>query len=433
MNAFFIVVKLALQVFIAIWNGFVGIINLFIGRANEKALESKNRNSRGVIENKGVPVDTIFINGCSRNSIISGSERFVRNQMLINALLNSSNRRIPVVLLHESNSEIESMVKSQVCDSVIIDRHNLVFDPFYNRSESDIIKIILSVAKKEYGIKDEARYAVKGMLSFLNAKKRKPTLQALANCPYNDLYAKIDDMIYHSKISDKVGNEIKSYLSSGQGEYIKLKSYFDDLLDECGNSFSKNSLSDILKAISEGKIVLVDVGNSGNKHYISSLIYQLEIALRTGHTFSLVLDEISISKDTEVLNSFIISNDSHCNLTVSTSDLYSMLSCDEKLMYTLLGNSIENIIMQHGSAISAEEWSKVIGYYEKTETTTTLSRGKTKGGFSLFPSYNDNKSLVYSIKREPIVKSEEILRMSNNEMYIYDRSTNQLSHCFAVN
>lgn len=102
-------------------------------------------------------------------------------------------------------------------------------------------------------------------------------------------------------------------------------------------------------------------------------------------------------------------------------------------MYTLLGNSFENIIMQHGSAVSAEEWSKAIGFYEKTETTTTISRGKTKGGFSLFPSYNDNKSLAYAIKREPIVKSEEILRMSNNEMYIYDRSLNQLVHCYATN
>ena len=113
--------------------------------------------------------------------------------------------------------------------------------------------------------------------------------------------------------------------------------------------------------------------------------------------------------------------------------MYSMLNCDEKLMYTVLGNSIENVVMQHGSAVSAEEWSKAIGYYEKTETTTTVSKGKTKGGFSLFPSYSDTQSLAYSTKREPIVKSEEILRMANNELYIYDRSLNQLSHCFAVN
>ena len=433
MNAFFIVMKLMLQIFIAIWNGFVGIINLIIGRANKKTIENNNRISRGVIENKGVPINSLFINGCNRNSIISGSELFVRNQILINALLNSANCGLPVILMHESNSEIEHMIASQMSNSIIIDRHGLIFDPFYNRSESDIIKMILTVAKKEYGIKDEARYAIKGMLSFLNAKKRKPTLAALANCPYNDLYDKIDNMVYKGKMSDTVGNDIKSYLSSGQGEYIKLKSFFDDLLDECGNNPSKNSLVDVLKAVSEGKTVLVDIGNSTNKHYISALVYQLEIALRMGYAFSLVLDGISISKDIESLNKFIVSNNTNCNLTISTSDLYSMLGGDEKLMYTLLGNSVENIIMQHGSAVSAEEWSKAIGFYEKTETTTTISKGKTKGGFSLFPSYNDNKSLAYSVKREAIIKSEEIIRMSNNEMYIYDRTKNELIHCYITN
>lgn len=433
MNAFFIVMKLMFQVFIAIWNGFVGIINLIIGRANKKTIENNNRISRGVIENKGVPVNSLFINGCNRNSIISGSELFVRNQILINALLNAANCGLPVVLMHESNSEIEYMVSSQITNSIIIDRNSFVFDPLYNRSESDIIKMILAVAKKEYGIKDEARYALKGMISFLNAKKRKPTLAALANCPYTELYDKIDDMVYRGKMRDTVGNDIKSYLSSGQSEYIKLKGFFDDLLDECGNASSKNSLIDVLRAVSEGKIILIDIGNSTNKHYISTLVYQLEIALRMGEKFSLILEGISISKDIENLTKFIVANNTHCNLTISTSDLYSMLGGDEKLMYTLLGNSVENIIMQHGSAVSAEEWSKAIGFYEKTETTTTISRGKTKGGFSLFPSYNDNKSLAYAIKRESIVKSEEILRMSNNEMYIYDRSLNQLVHCYATN
>ena len=214
MNAFFIIMKLTLQIFIAIWNGFVDIINPIIGRANKKTIENNNRISRGVIENKGVPINSLFINGCNRNSIISGSELFVRNQILINALLNAASCGLPVILMHESNSEIEYMVRSQITNSIIIDRHSLLFDPLYNRSESDIIKMILAVAKKEYGIKDEARYALKGMISFLNAKNRRPTLVALANCPYNDLYDKIDDMVYRGKIHDTVGSEIKSYLSS---------------------------------------------------------------------------------------------------------------------------------------------------------------------------------------------------------------------------
>lgn len=425
--------KFIFQLCIATWNGIVGIINIFIGKANKKAIENNNRINRGVTELNTISIGSLFESGCLRNSVISGSELFVRNQILINAILHANSNRRAVVILHESNYELERTIASQIANCIIIDKQNCYFDPFYSRSASDIAKMILTIAKKEYGIKDEARYAIKGMVDFLIAKKKSPTLSALASCPYTDLYDKVDEMVYRGKMKDSIGNNIKSCLSSGQSEYIKLKSFFDDLIDECGAAQSKSNIIDLLTAITEHKIIVINVENSTNKHYISSLVYQLEIALRSNLTFSFVLDGISITNELERLRNFISSSNTNCSVTLSSSDMYSMLNCDEKLMYTVLGNSIENVVMQHGSAVSAEEWSKAIGYYEKTETTTTVSKGKTKGGFSLFPSYSDTQSLAYSTKREPIVKSEEILRMANNELYIYDRSLNQLSHCFAVN
>ena len=170
-----------------------------------------------------------------------------------------------------------------------------------------------------------------------------------------------------------------------------------------------------------------------NKLLLGYIASQIEMCIRNGHTLSIVIDNISLTKGSSDIIKLLSTNSSRCNVTITTSDLYAMVNSDEKLMYTFLGNSLENIIMQHGSAVSAEKWSKAIGYYDKTETTTTVSQGKTKGGFSLFPSYNENKSLAYSIKREAIVKSEEIIRMSNNEMYIYDRIRNELRHCYVTN
>lgn len=179
--------------------------------------------------------------------------------------------------------------------------------------------------------------------------------------------------------------------------------------------------------------MLFDIGSSANKLLLGCIAFQIEMCIRNGHSLSIVIDNISLSQDSSNLIKILSSNTSKSHVTITTSDLYAMVNSDEKLMYTFLGNSMENIIMQHGSAVSAEEWSKAIGYYDKTETTTTVSQGKTKGGFSLFPSYNENKSLAYSIKREPIVKSEEIIRMNNNEMYIFDRTNNELRHCHVTN
>lgn len=310
-----------------------------------------------------------------------------------------------------------------------------MFDPFFNRTENEIIKMVLSLGKKEYGLKDETRYAIKGMIEFLKLKGKKPSLSALSSCPYDDLYDKLDDMVQKRKISGTQAQKIKSTLSSGQNEHVKLESFLVDFKDECDELLISGSstIYDIIRAVKENKVMLFDIGSSANKLLLGCIAFQIEMCIRNGHSLSIVIDNISLSQDSSNLIKILSSNTSKSHVTITTSDLYAMVNSDEKLMYTFLGNSMENIIMQHGSAVSAEEWSKAIGYYDKTETTTTVSQGKTKGGFSLFPSYNENKSLAYSIKREPIVKSEEIIRMNNNEMYIFDRTNNELRHCHVTN
>ena len=252
---------------------------------------------------------------------------------------------------------------------------------------------------------------------------------------YDELYDKLDDMVQKRKISSAQAQRVKSLLSSGQGEHVKLESFLVDFKDECERLLISGSTTiyDITRAVEEKKVLLFDIGSSSNKLLLGYIASQIEMCIRNGHTLSIVIDNISLSKDSSDLIKLLSTNSSRCNVTITTNDLYAMVNSDEKFMYTFLGNSLENIIMQHGSAVSAEEWSKAIGYYDKTETTTTVSQGKTKGGFSLFPSYNENKSLAYSIKREAIVKSEEIIRMSDNEMYIYDRARNELRHCYVTN
>lgn len=435
MNTFWIIMRLFAQLFIAMWNGMMRIINAIIGKENAKRIERNNQISRGVIEDKSVPISSIFHDGCLRNSIISGSEEYVRNLMLINGIRNAYSHNSPIIVLHESNSDLEGLVHQYIGDSIIVNRKSSMFDPFFNRTENEIIKMVLSLGKKEYGLKDETRYAIKGMIEFLKLKGKKPSLSALSSCPYDDLYDKLDDMVQKRKISGTQAQKIKSTLSSGQNEHVKLESFLVDFKDECDELLISGSstIYDIIRAVKENKVMLFDIGSSANKLLLGCIAFQIEMCIRNGHSLSIVIDNISLSQDSSNLIKILSSNTSKSHVTITTSDLYAMVNSDEKLMYTFLGNSMENIIMQHGSAVSAEEWSKAIGYYDKTETTTTVSQGKTKGGFSLFPSYNENKSLAYSIKREPIVKSEEIIRMNNNEMYIFDRTNNELRHCHVTN
>ena len=139
MNIFIILVRVFFQICIAIWNGLVGLLNLIIRGFNQKALEKNNRLRRGVLEDKSVPIDSLFVNGCMQNTVISGSEASVRNRMILNAVMNASASNMPVVIFHESNSELEYLIQSQIPDALIVNQQNQIYDPFFNRSESEII------------------------------------------------------------------------------------------------------------------------------------------------------------------------------------------------------------------------------------------------------------------------------------------------------
>lgn len=216
MNTFWIIMRLFAQLFIAMWNGMMRIINAIIGKENAKRIERNNQISRGVIEDKSVPISSIFHDGCLRNSIISGSEEYVRNLMLINGIRNAYSHNSPIIVLHESNSDLEGLVHQYIGDSIIVNRKSSMFDPFFNRTENEIIKMVLSLGKKEYGLKDETRYAIKGMIEFLKLKGKKPSLSALSSCPYDDLYDKLDDMVQKRKISGTQAQKIKSTSSYKQ-------------------------------------------------------------------------------------------------------------------------------------------------------------------------------------------------------------------------
>lgn len=420
---------------VAMWNGMMSIVNKLIEGHNQRVIEENNRISRGVIEDKSITSAQAFDDGCTKNSLISGSEEFIRAELISESIKYADTIKRPMIVIHESNKELETTVQNSLGNMVIIiNSTNPCYDPFRNLSYDEIIKIILETSKKWYGVKDSARYCINGMIGCLRAAGREPSLKSFATCPYKELYGKVDGLISKGKLSNSTGDQIKSDLMKGQDEYSKLEGFFSDLLFQSESIIASNTDSfiyDVTKAVKEGKIIIIDITSSLNTLLIDIIINSIKIVMNR-YNLTVVLDEISIDTNNDNLKRFICANNKKCTITFSTPDLYSAVCSDEKIFYTIIGNSEKNIIMQHLSAVSAEKWSKAIGYYDKTESTYTYSKGNTKGGISLFPSYNVNEAINYSTKREEIVKTDQIQRMQNNEVYIFDRSQNQLLHTYLL-
>ena len=428
MNVFIMVMRLILQIFIAIWNCVVSGINAIIRLVNKKSIERNNSINRGVVEDRKAQVDAIYLNGCMHNSIVSGGDQSLRSSLLQNAIENYSRQRMPIIIIHQSDRQIENYLSSNISDSVVINSINSIFDPFINRSTDEIIKIIMNT-KKEYGFTEKTRSALKGILKFANLNSTPIQLPFLNNCPYSSLFDRIDMLAENETISSNVADDIKYHLSRGQEDFDKLEAYFFDLLSE-GNGITSRKKGvgyDAIKAVTNGRIVSIDIGSNANHLLLSVIVSQIDMLLKNREYFTLVLDDITIENNPSLIQ-LISGIYDNCHIAILSSDLFASVNGNDKLMYTLLGNSCENIVMQHGSNISADAWSKAIGYYEKIETSTNSSYGKSRGGLSLFPTYNSNEGINYSVKQDAIVKPEQILRMQLNEMYVYDKKSNSLSH-----
>ena len=427
-DIFIIIMRLIFKMIIAMWNCIVSVINAIIRLVNKKTIDRNNNIKRGVIEDKKAQIDKIYLNGCMHNSIVSGGDQDLRNALLQNAVENYSIHGMPIIIIHQADRNIENYLLSSIQNSVIINSVNSIFDPFINRSSDEIIKIIMD-SKKEYGFTEKTRMALKGILKFANLNSSNVQLPFLNNCPYSSLFERLDALEENGAINSNTADDIKYHLSRGQEDFDKLEAYFFDLLTEANRIVSKkkNVGYDVIKAVTNGNAVSIDIGSNTNHLLMSVIVSQINILLRNRKYFALVLDDITIENNPSLIQ-LISGVYDNCNIVILSSDLFASVHGNDKLMYTLLGNSYENIIMQHSSNLSADMWSKAIGYYEKVEVSTNSGYGKSRGGLSLFPTYNSNKGINYSKRQEAIIKPEQILRMQINEMYVYDKESNSLSH-----
>ncbi len=114
---------------------------------------------------------------------------------------------------------------------------------------------------------------------------------------------------------------------------------------------------------------------------------------------------------------------------MSSRDIFPMCGREEKIFNTLVGNSGKAVIFNRKSSASTTKWAEAIGYYDKTEISTSSSSGSSRQSpFQLFTGANTTYTTNLNQKREYIVKPEEITRMQSNKVYIIDGLSAKIAH-----
>jgi hypothetical protein len=410
---------------------------------NNRSITKNNEIPRGITEYKPSEIGGFFLPADQiGNVIISGGENIMRSKTIEAISYLAYDKNLPVIILHQDNDELETMMRLIFGKSgslTIVNRNNPVYEPFAALSDVEISKLIIESAPKEYDIKPNVRYYIDGMIEFLRARKRVPSLSAFQKCPHYELFGKIDRLIAENTITYTVGEAVKSKLMSGQTECFKLESYFIELANQFSQIMSADGTKarySLLQTINTSGIVTIDIGSNINKLMVNVLIAQIRIAISKGKRVYLITDEL-YSEGGDLFANFMKVRSEKCKLAISAKDVYALCGGDDKLFHTILGNSEKLVLFCHSSGASALKWVDAIGQYDKTEITKSHNRGRTRQnpvrlGENTTYGYNTSNTTNYNLKREYIIKPEAINRMLPTEVYIVNSVNREIAYIFGL-
>ncbi len=146
----------------------------------------------------------------------------------------------------------------------------------------------------------------------------------------------------------------------------------------------------------------------------------------------LVVDGLVCSAS-EKLEQVIKNSGAGVYAVVSSDDVYAALNADDNLFASALGKATKSIIYRHTSGLTCNKWAEVLGYYEKQEVSNTYTNGRNyQSMFSIVPGQMNTDSINVNLKRDYIVRPEEISRMAKDEVYIMDAVNSELAFTHVV-
>lgn len=395
-----------------------------------------NAINRSVIEYNPSHVDAFFEPAKGvYNSIVSGGDRYYRNQAIIAQVACAEQNNFPVIIMHEGNSDLEQQVTSNFAGTgklIKVNRTNPCFEPLFGLNEMEISSQILETAPSEYDLKFSARYYIDGISTFLKKSGKHLSFKMFSTCPHALIFDKVDDLKNRGAITDAEEQEIKSKLMMGQSENYKIDTFLASLKMEIDPILyvAKRGYKpvNIISSIKRNKILCFDIASVTNKLLLNTLIYQLKLALTQGLQYVIIIDSIPTNSN-EAYAAYLQAPTGKACRMISSDDYYSMVGGDDKTFSATIGDSQIIIVMGHTAGHSAAKWAEVFGQYDKFEESFSTSRGSSRRTpFSLMPSPNFNRTVSVSKSREYIVKPESITRMGNSEAYILSAARGELAH-----
>lgn len=376
------------------------------------------------------------------NTIISGTEQFVRNMVLKAQVQSSLSNNLPVVVLHSQNTRLANDVLQVAAGNFVatVNANSANFSPFYGLQDYEAIDVILESIPEKYDVKQNGRYYLEAVSDLMQANRIPASFNNYVTCPHDTILDRVDGLVVAGKISDSVAQTMRSKIMTGQSEYYKIDSFLRGLSRQMGNSIrvkkSANQPVSIYKTINDSGIITIDIGPSFNSVYLDFLVEQLKLAAQKGMQYLLILDSMNISENKK-LKEMITGASNNVRTIVSCDDLMYACGGNQNMFSSVVAMAKQYLIFSHSSAVSAGQWSAVLGEYERIDETVANTKDRTEQTYSAMQMYcpqprQKSRTVTTSKRRDFIVPPEKIVAMQNNEFYMRAENFRGIKHGYIM-
>lgn len=415
--------------------GFLGIAAALLNRhrikKTLKRVQAQNIENQGITRYQPSQIEAFFEpSEPFGNMVFSGGLNSIRARAIARSAECAILQGYSVIILHCSNQELENTLATYLGNTYVcsINSGNPVYDPFWGLTNQEISRLILASTAKGFEINPVGKYYIDGISDFIRSKGIQPYCRMYITCPHLTLIDKINDAEASGKISSSMARTILTQIMQGEIERGNIENFFMILANQAGNILAqKSQLSYAMNstiASQRKQIISVDVQNSTNSLLINLLLNEAEILNTRGRKVMVIADNIQIS-DSNALQSLIKRSSSSCSIVLSSDDVFSSFGGEENTFFSFVGKCSKALLSKHASAYSSQKWSDYVGYYDKQEISTTFSQNANY--VSQWGLGASNASNIHT-QREPIVKPEEIQRLSVDEVFILNKQTGEIAH-----
>ena len=400
-----------------------------------QAINQSNEARRGVTEYLPSKIEGFFdVNEPLGNVIVSGGDNSIRCRAVSAAAACVFTKGYPVIVLHCGNGELEREIQNMFAPSprcVFVNRSNPVYDPLTSLSNSEISQLFVQAGSGVAAIPPGGRYYIEALAEFLRCKGIDPYCKMFFSCPHQQLAQAIDSAVAAGQLTAQLGQQIKSLIMQGQQYRSAIETFFARLEQQsshimCGKSQLNRRLS-LFECAKKRLVTVVDLATDTNDILINLVSNEIERFLATGLPLCLAIDDVSLSSN-ENMSRLLRSVNSNFWKVISSKDFYTMTGSNDAL-FSDITNSAHKVIISSHSGLCCTKWSSVLGEYDKEEISESFSSSsRYHTFFTVFPGQDNSRNLTVSQKREQIVKPEDLVRMASNEVFVINRTANEIVH-----